>query len=214
MKLSAAYEKSSVRSARAWAEAAAPLGVHPVILREFYFDKYCRGVQRRDFFSLLKRGGIKPTAEDLATTMTPEEIEAKALAQQKANEENDSCDLLLWRLKQLVEVGDEVMSDETKTFTFSQAQYITQGKRYKITELKDDGGSEFGFISDTDIEGERNWGSAYGIKSLWRNGVEIYNWNLAYLELFKEENPDHEQTQIMIEHCTRQAELSRKGEKE
>jgi len=210
MKLNYPYEKSSVRKARLWKAAGESVNIHPVILREYYLDEYL-GCTASDFISLIKKGKIKIDPKDLKT-FTPEEILDRESKSQKAAEDNDFCDLLTWRLKNLIEIGDYLVSDENKTF-LSGGKYQTKGKKYKITDLKDEGGSNFGYVTTADIKGEKIWGSNYGVKSVWRKGKEIWNWNLAYLELWLEENPNHPETEKMIKHCNEGAEKTRKGKR-
>ena len=113
----------------------------------------------------------------------------------------------------MIEVGDEIVSTETKSYCGSNKQYLTKGKKYRITELDDRNELLLGnFIATTktDIKGERELVCNYGINSVWRNGVEIWNWNLAYLELWMEQNPGHPETEEMIKFTNDRAELMKK----
>ena len=205
------YEPASIRHKRIWDEAAASLGIHPAILREGFFSRWFTSVGASDFIDLIKRGEIK-VDEFLEIKLTPEECEAKNTKFESSKLDQDFGDLLHYRLKTIIEVGDYVVANETKTYTFSGTQYLTKGKQYKIIELNDEGGSIFGAITKTDIKGEKNWTSVYGMNSVWRDGKEIYNWNADYLALWLEQNPNHPQTESMIEHCTKAAKLTSIGE--
>lgn len=91
---------------------------------------------------------------------------------------------------------------------------MTRGKRYPIKELKEEGISSFYAITSVDVEGEINYCLNFGIRSLWRDGVEIWNWSMAYLELFMEQNPDHPQTNELRKSCEKSAYYHRTGEEE
>lgn len=211
------YELRSVRNKLAWQDIATQLGLHITIVKEAYFSKWCTGVQAIDFISLVKKGEI--TREQIVEDgcdfmeMPIAELDRREAEALKDSQDSDFSDLVSYRLKAIVQVGDEVVSEENKTFCFSQQQYQTQGKRYKIASLSDARGglTEFTAITNADIVNESIHWSSYGIRSLWRNGKEIWNWNLAYLELFKEQNPNHPQTPEMVEHCTRKAKLMSEG---
>ncbi len=212
------YELGSIRSKRFWQEIADKLELHVTIIKEARINKYWQ-TDSRDFGNLIKRGEI--TREQIMEAasdfleMPDIELNRRQMESEKCGIENDDdMDLLNYRLKQIIEVGDYIVSNETKTFCFSGKQYQTKGKKYRITELNDYRENLVGFtaITTADIKKERIWWSNHGTKSLWRGNQEIWNWHLAYLELFKENNPNHPQTQEMIEHCTKQAELTAKGE--
>ncbi len=212
------YEPYSVRSKRAWQEIAEILNLHPVIIREAYINKYYQ--YSSSFFDYIKSGKISyaniiEAAEDFLE-MPDIELDRRQKEWDKCSLENDFCDLMNYRLKDLIEVGDYLVSDETKTFCFSGKQYQTKGKKYKIIELNDDrDGKLTGIhaITDADIKGETIHWCEYGMKSLWRNEKEIWNWQLAYLALHKEQNPNHPQTPELEEQCIRNAKLMAKGEK-
>jgi hypothetical protein len=206
------YVPFSTRIKSEWNEVSSFLGLPPVVIRKAYMDRWCRGVSRRQFFDLVKRGEIAKAEFD-KVEMTQAEMDKEQAEWEESMRENDFCDLISYRLKQLIEVGDEVVADETKTYCFSQLQYQTKGKRYKITVLNDEPGSEFGYQTETDLEGERNWGSHLGCRSLWRDGKEIWNWNRAYLELWKEQNPGHPQTAEMEEYSREHAQKASVGER-
>lgn len=206
------YEKRSVRSKRNWGEAAAHLGVHPAILREAYISRYFGPIQAKDFISIIMRKDDKKFVTMVKETCaaikwTEAEIAEKEEKTQEAMEDSDFADLMNYRLKLLIEIGDEWLSDETKTYTFSDTQYLTKGKRYTIQTLRDEGGSEFGLTTTTDLPKETNYTSVHACKSIWRDGKEIWNWHRAYLALWLEQNPGHPQTQEMIDHCNGKADL-------
>ena len=204
------YEKFADRHNRIWSEAAKVLGVHPVVLREIYIQKWFVGMQSSDFLYLIHNGEqqsnrkqdwrkkVKEECEALG--WTPEQIAAKQAKSAEFEDDNEFTNILQYRLKQLIEVGDELLSDETKTYCFSEKQYITKGKRYKIVALKDEDGTKFGYQTETDLPVEVDYGSNYGVKSLWRDGKEIWNWWQAYHDLWVEQNPDHPKTQEMIDY--------------
>jgi hypothetical protein len=213
------YIKASVRTKKAWDNLAKMLDLHCTIVREAYFNRWFTSVDFGDFINLIETGEI--TRDDVIEAgedwmeIPVSELDKMLVKKEKASLENDDSDLLHYRCKQLIQLGDEIVSDETKTFCFSGKQYQTQGKRYKITSLDDKRAGLSGFTARTesDIEGEGIWWSSYGVKSLWRDGKEIWNWNLGYLQIFMENNPNHPDTQEMIDHCTAGAKLMAIGEK-
>jgi len=216
----APYEKQSIRGKRRWHQAASFLNMHPALLKEIYLDVWCTGIDAGDFIDYVlagKKGFTRAELLEHPTKMdnwTKEQLDAKEANSQKWSEESDFCDLLNYRLKQLIRVGDYTIADETKTYCFSKKQYITKGKKYRIRELFDERGSSFGCRTSTDLPKESNHESVHGIKVLWRNGKEIWNWNLEYLKLWQEQNPGHPQWQKMIEHCTKKAKKIRRGERD
>ncbi len=201
------YELASVRIKRKWDDIASILKVHPVVLRTVYVERYFVGIDSKDFYRIIVKNsdsdlilGIKEACSKIK--LSKQILAEKQMQWQETLEEENFIDLMHYRLKQLIEVGDEWVADETKTYCFSEKQYLTAGKRYKIILLQDEGGSEFGVQTETDLPGEINWTSVYGCKSIWRNGEEIWNWNQAYLSLWMEQNPNHPKTQEMINHLT------------
>lgn len=216
------YETLMVRGARRWKEAADGLGVDPTVLQQVYFDHWWRTMQGDDFRYYMThedgdqkfRTQVKAQCAEL--NLTAEAIAAQAKRQAEIWEEGNDCDEKSHRLKCIIEVGDEWMCDETKTYCFSGVQYLTAGKRYAILSLTDKHptGPEFSLTTATDLPGEINYISELSCMSIWRDGVEIWNWNLAYLAYWLEHNPDHPQRQEMIDHCTERAKKTSIGERE
>jgi hypothetical protein len=217
------YEKYSIRSTRRWKEAAAKLGLHHIILRKIFFD-YWWVLDASQFLDYIDSGrwDLQKTLNDHPLpTLTEEEIKTEEDRWKKAGEDNDFTDLMYYRLKKMVKVGDYFMSDETKTF-LSGGEYLTAGKKYRIKELSDKRSDHglvgFTAITTTNMRKEQHWCSHLGINSLWRGRKEIWNWNLAYLELFKEQNPDYHRThpkeyKEFVKHCEKNAARLRKGQK-
>lgn len=206
------YEKYSIRSKRFWDEAANLAGCSTSILRNVYHQKYW-GLTGTEFVNSLKRKPErleKLKQECQAVALTAQEIEDEQTLHKAPAEENDFDDLLQYRLKQLIQVGDEWLAQESKTF-LSGPEYITKGKRYRITELDDrrQSLSEFSARTTTNFPEETNCIGNYGCNSLWRDGVEIWNWHLAYLELAKEQIPDDPQIPELTAHCHDEAEKIR-----
>lgn len=205
------YEKSSIRLMRLWTEAAKKLNVAAIVLREVFLSRWWRCMEREDFFRYITNPGndqklFNSVVEECAKiSWSPEEIDAKTKDWLRVLDEHQDSDIVHYRLKCLIEVGDEWLCEESKTYTFSEKQYLTAGKRYRIEALTDQGGFEFGFQSTTDLKGERHWESVFGCRSIWRGGKEIWNWYQAYLEVFMESNPDHPEMQELIKHCTAEA---------
>ena len=180
--------------------------------------RWYRSYQTNEFLAHLCSGEIPRDEVVKAATDFMEipisELDRREAEAFKDSQECDFGDLLNYRLKQLVQVGDEVVSEETKTFCFSGIQYQTQGKRYTIRELNDsrDGLTGFTALTNSDIPTDPIYWNNFGIRSLWRDGKELWNWHLDYLALFKEQNPNHPQTQEMIDHCTGKAKLMAVGQ--
>lgn len=216
------YEKASVRNARVWKAAADKLGTHPSILSHVYIENYCVGIDSRDFIDLCTRpadredskflAGVKE--EIAACKMTPQECENKERETREFHEEHtDFTDILDYRLKQLIQVGDEIVSNEDKTFCFSGEQYQTAGKRYKIKSLDDKRENLTGFhvTTTSNIKGETIGWCVHGIRSVWRKKKEIWNWWRAYHDLWVEQNPNHPQTAEMEAQRDVEAEKAAKG---
>ena len=203
------YIPPSARSKEAWQKIADYLGVHPVVARLAWVDCFA-GMELSTWMSMVLNGEMKDL--ELSNPFTPEELERKQKSYEDAQEERLLSDTLHYRQKMIVEVGDEVVSYEDKTF-LSGARYQTQGKRYRITSLEDDGLTRFSATTLCDLkkEGPIYW-SHYGIRSIWRDGVEIWNWSLAYYELFVEQNPGHPQTEELRVRSEESARYDRTGE--
>lgn len=185
------YIPSSERNRIAWENLSQILGVHPVIIREVYFKKWFTGVDIRDFMELVEEGEIKKD-EFAGVELTEEEIQKRQSKFEEHSKERDFSDYLNYFLKGLIQIGDEIVCSETKTYTFSGDQYLTQGKRYKIISLEDFRSNLSGFtaITETDLPGGQSYWSEYGIRSLWREGKEIWNWHASYYTEWIKNNPD------------------------
>ncbi len=215
------YELYSIRRARRDKELSDKLNLHPVIVREAYINRWWR-CDGSYFYDNVMSGKItreEVIAEAIDFMEMPDvELERRNQKAIGAQKENDFCDIMNYRLKQLIEVGDWLMSDETKTYCFSKKQYQTQGKKYKIISLNDEKANPMTgicAITNSDMKDKRDtihW-CEHGIKSVWRKGKEIWNWNLAYLALHKEQNPNHPQTAQLEEQCLRHAKLMAKGKR-
>lgn len=214
------YETYADRHNRLWNKAANALGVNPTVLREVYIQNWFVGMQASDFLHYVQEGGkgrdkdwqkrVKEECDSLG--WTPEQIAAKEAKSAEFEDDREFSNILNYRLKQLIEIGDEVVCDETKTYCFSEKQYLTKGQRYRILNLKDEGGANFGYQTTTDLEGEVNYGSNHGCRSLWRADKEIWNWWQAYHDLWVEQNPNHPQMQEMTEHMAEQIRKYSAGE--
>ncbi len=201
------YIPHSERSRQFWQKASDLLGVHPVIARAIRLEYL--GMEADSWLEYMQEKGLEE--EDRINPYSDEEL---ALKEEEHNEfqlDQDFCDLLHYRQKQVIELGDEIVCDETKQYCSSKKEYLTRGKRYKILSLSDYGLVGFIATTETNIKNQTNCESHLGIKSIWRNGVEIWNWNLAYLALFVEQNPNHPDTQELEEHCKAEAEYNRTG---
>lgn len=213
------YIPFSVRNTQKWNDAAADFGVHPVILFEAYIKRYFTGMDSVDFLNLLKRdserkfvGEVREMCNALASIFTAEQLVDKSAELLAAAIDNGFCDLMHYRLKQIIEVGDEWLCDESKTYCFSGKQYLTRGERYQITKLCDDRCSPlvgFTMTHTTDMPDNFNSASHYSCKSVWRNGSEIWNWYQAYLDLWVEQNPGDPQTQMMVDYTAEKIILGR-----
>lgn len=211
------YKKASEIVAELWDKAAKAIGTTSYCLFEVYLrdnwtsvgaKNFCDGLSKENpdkkFVESVKEGLSSLTAEEIQVLKEKDEKKQESFAG-----DGDFTDLIYYRLKQMIEVGDEIVSTETKKYCFSNKQYLTKGKKYRITELDDRNELLLGdFIATTitDIKGECDYISNYGIGSVWRKGKEIWNWNLAYLELWMEQNPGHPETEEMVKFCTEQAE--------
>ncbi len=213
------YELFSVRRSRRDKELSDKLNLHPVIVREAYINRWWQSGSY--FYDNVMKGEI--TREEVIAEakdfmeMPDVELERRETKWQESSKENDFCDIMNYRLKQIIEVGDYLMSDETKTYCFSKKQYQTKGKLYKIRELSDDRDSPMTgicAITNSDMRNKQDtihW-CHYGIKSVWRGKKEIWNWSLAYFQLWKEQNPNHPQTQEMEDQSIKNAKITARGE--
>lgn len=213
------YEPFTIRNKRIWEEIAQKLGVNTTILRlvrvkSYYyisFDTY-------DFFQLIlnpKKEGIcekiRQECQNLQESMTPEEIEKEQKEFDRVFIDVEFSDLMNYRLKALIEIGDQWECRETKHYTFSKIQYMTAGKKYKILSLDDDrkSFSDFSFTTTTDLDNGIDYHSAHSCRSIWRDGKEIWNWHQAYLDLWIEQNPNHPDTKQFTEYCKEQIQIER-----
>ena len=205
------YVPKSVRSKLAWEATAKILGVHPVVARQGYINRWAGCLSSREFHKLVAKKEIVATNREFINTLSPEELEERL-----ANpcQESDFGDRLNYICKSRIEVGDELVSADTKTFCFGGQQYQTKGNRYKVLSLTDDGPCDVAVVTESDIPGEKIWWSVHGIISIWRNGIEIYNWSREYLTQWMAENPDHPKTQEMVAFCNKRAAESALGTRE
>jgi len=185
------YEPRSVRSERYWSNLSEKTGIHQTVLRKAKLDSCIWEASR--FADMLLKEDLKTKEPELfETNMSIEELDAKLEKSRDAAREHDDMDLLHYKLKQLVEVGDQFLNDETKTY-LSGGEYMTAGKFYLIKTVSDDSEgvpTEFGFTSTCNMVKETNWGNSLGLKSLWRGGKEIWNWYTAYFESYAERHPE------------------------
>jgi hypothetical protein len=202
------YVPAVIRRKDVWDKLAEKLGLHPALVQEVYINHFFR-IGKRSFSDGVTCGEI--TAKDFEGHHLTDEIKAKYDEWVEHLPDQEIGDRVAHGLKSAIQLGDEVVCDETKTYCFSGKQYMTQGKRYKVIGLRDEGGLDFGVVTETDLPGEKNYGGC--IWSLWRDGKEVWNWNVAYLASFKELHPGHPQTADMEKHCSENAEKMRKGEK-
>lgn len=221
------YEKASVRSKRIWREAADKLGTHPAILKHVYIENYCVGIDCMDFIRLVTKptdgedtkfiAGVKENIVKAMPDWPLARCEEKERKDQEFQEEHtDFTDLIDYRLKQLIQVGDEIVSNEDKTFCFSGKKYQSAGKRYRITSLDDRRENLTGFhaVTTSDIRGTTISWCVHGIRSVWRKKKEIFNWWQAYHDLWVEQNPDHPQTSEMEAQRDKEAAKAARGEKD
>lgn len=200
------YIPHSVRVTKAWKDAATDFSVHPVVLNKAFWDLHFTSMGAVDFLDCLKRDDskfiqrIREYCNNLK--LTEQQIAEQEASTLEALEEWDFCDLMFYRLKQQVQIYDEWESKETKTYCFSGKQYLTKGKRYAILSLDDDRSelTGFRFCHTTDIPDDKQYTSNYACHSMWRDGKEYWNWHQAYLDLWLEQNPNHPDTQKMIDY--------------
>lgn len=206
------YVPSSVRSKEAWEDVAKFVGLHPTQVREAYIQRWCAPIQSKDWIKLVKRGDItKADIEEVKISVPEKDWDVFHAEWCEAGKQNDFCDLLNYRLKQIIQLGDKWVSDETKTYCFSGWQYLTKGKKYTIVSLAEDGVSDFKAQTTTDLRKERHWIGVHGCRSIWRRDKEIWNWHLAYQALWEEQNPNHPQTELMRKHNKKNAYRSARG---
>ena len=204
------YEPYSIRSIRMMEEMANFLNVDSICLREVRFLNYFT----MDFFSFNElihknedfRIKVRKKCQERQAELDPVEIQKKREEYNQILLEEDFSDLINYRLKSLIQVGDQWKCKETRTYTFSGTQYLTKGKRYNILSLDDrrDGLSDFSFVTDTDLETETCHNSVYSCHSIWRNDKEIWNWHQAFFDLWVEQNPNHPDTEKLAEYCKKQ----------
>jgi len=204
----APYEPRSVRSERYWSNLSEKTGIHQTILRKAKLDLFVWEASRFADM-LLKEDLVANEPELFETGMSIEELDAKLEKSRAAAREHDDVDLMHYKLKQLVEVGDQFLNDETKTF-LSGGEYLTAGKFYLIKTVSDSSDgvpTEFSFTSTCNMAKETNWGSSLGIKSLWRGGKEVWNWYTAYFENYAANHPETpaDKLEELRVHCAEKA---------
>jgi len=212
------YVPKSIRSKLRWQAAADKLEVHVAILYQVFRDHHMVG---SDFLNAIMsesqekfQASVKKAASECPLTLA--ECEAKLLESDRFLEDLDFTDLLDYRLKQIIRVGDEIVSNESKKFCMSGKKYQSARKRYKISSLDDFGSdlSDFCAVTNADIKGEQICWCVHGIRSVWRKGKEIWNWWTAYHDLWVEQNPNHPETKKMEKQRDKYAAKARRGDKD
>jgi len=196
------YEKLSVRSRRLWSGLSEFTGLNEVALRAAFVSQWFGSCRASEWAGLIRSGKVSiaqitEAAHDRLDALSVQEITKKQAMHERAMLDQDHCDLSQYRLKQIIRVGDEWVCNDTKTF-LSGGEYLTAGKLYRILELSDtrDDMSEFSMITETNMPGERNYASNLSVMSLWRDGKEVWNWDLSYYATFAELYPDTDPAQL------------------
>ncbi|MGO8750595.1 MAG: hypothetical protein ACLQNE_31995 [Thermoguttaceae bacterium] len=163
-----------------WTKVSDILGIPPDDAREVYIQCWCSGMDSKDFLRCLETGRLtKEQVLERAQHMKPkspqgETDERSAVIDDIIDEIHQEIDEENYRLKQIIEVGDEVLAGENKRFLTS-GEYITAGKWYVVQHLHDqEGMTDFAVVTSTNIPGENNWENQFSIKVLRRQGQVIW----------------------------------------
>lgn len=211
------YVLKSIRSKLRWQAAADKLGVHVAILYQVFKDKGTIGSEFLDAIMSdsqeMFQADVKKAASECPLSLA--ECEAELLEIDRFLNDLDFLDLLNYRLKQIIRVGDEIVSYESKKY-LSGRKYQSARRRYKISSLEDFRSdlSDFCAITNADIKGEKIYWCVHGIRSVWRKGKEIWNWHIAYHDLWVEQNPNHPETKKMEKQRDKYAAKARRGDKD
>lgn len=196
------YIPAAERKRKLWSDASKLSGMTVEEIQELYIQIFFTSMEANAFVDLLRRKEItreqlmkyqsqmQPRIHTVRTEHDQGMCEAVEESLNNSDRKNYDC-------KQIIEVGDEVLAGETKTFCFSKKEYITKGEWYKVISLNDDGVASFCAVTETNIPGEQNWENVWGISVVRREGKIIWDrWegtSLSYSakkqESFTEEQP-------------------------
>jgi len=195
MKTEPVYISRKLRSQQAWARAGNAVRMNPDILRELYIHTWCAPIQARDFIKMLVDGEItrKQLLEHDSIAAAKKRFAAAEARRKKESSvmDTDDCDRINFACKAVIQIGDYWEAGETKTYLHGGA-YITKGKKYKITSLKDEGFGEFSFTTTTNFPAPDNihYESCHGVRRLFRKGKLIWDWTAAFILDWDEHHPD------------------------
>lgn len=195
MKREPQYVSRAQRSRDGWAATGALLGMPGEVAREIFIRHYWTGIDARDFHALVARGEF--TRENiLSRAGSVESVQAEMASRAKddtiSDEEIDSGDRLNFELKGVIEIGDEWEAGESASF-LSGGEYITKGRRYRITDFADRGFGDFSVLVTTNFPAPDNkhWVCAEGIRRVFRDGRLIWDWKAAWVRQWNARNPDN-----------------------
>lgn len=174
------YISRAQRIATLWGEAAMLSGMPSEEIYELFIQIFFTSMDAGGFVYCLRSNQI--TQEQLRKykkQMKPPPVRSQTF---ESNQERkavadcmESIDQKSYECKKVIEVGDEILEKESKTFCFSKKEYITKGKWYTVMELRDTGVCSFTAITTTNLAGEQNWQSELGISVIRRNGKIIWD---------------------------------------
>jgi len=171
------YVPAQERKRVLWEKVGNLLQMDPQEIAHIFFYVYWHSMEAKDFLRCVEKGKItKETILEHAKEI-PARKEKTPEEQQECNavaESLNESDRQNWELKKIIEIGDEVLGEDNKTF-LSGGEYITKGKWYKIQEMMDTGNADFSVITSTNMKGERDWECPWGISVVRRNGQIIWD---------------------------------------
>lgn len=171
------YITHAERAKARWTRVGELLGVSPDLAQEIFLQRFFTVMNSYDFQHWLEtEQDAKEVVLSRAKGVTlPEPMSAVESA--LSDEIIEEISRKNYDLKSLIEVGDEILAEDTKTF-LSGSEYLTKGKWYQVLSLEErpsDGLTDFTGITATNMPKERNFFGAHSVTVLRRNGKVIWN---------------------------------------
>jgi hypothetical protein len=178
------YVPLSQRLADNLSKAAKVLGVDSITLEALRFTDWLTLGDTRTFCEQIIKGRL--TGERVLKGVDRPEVQQwveylKSDENLSSSASNDQMDFMNFQLRQIIQVGDCIIADESRYF-LSGGEYLTQGKIYEITTIHDRDLGDFSVYHKTNFPepDDKAVTSVHGIKLVYREGVEIWSWWKAW----------------------------------
>jgi hypothetical protein len=157
-----------------WAEVSQILEMSPEEAEHAFIHTHFVSMDAKNFLSCVKSGKITKATLEKFHIPPLEHCQESQQVIEITNEVLDELDQQNYKLKQVIEIGDEILAEENRTF-LSGGEYITKGEWYVVQELIDNGHIDFTAITSCNMPEERNYQGVWGISVVRRNGVVIFD---------------------------------------